>query len=81
MSLVWQLVVHGTVGFVIGAGTNDLAIRWLFATFFRRTFFRKGLSAKLPDDTPFCVRYKNGRADFSFGSFDTEESSTDKITF
>jgi uncharacterized membrane protein YheB (UPF0754 family) len=36
MSLVWQLVVHGSVGFVIGAGTNDLAIRWLFATFFRR---------------------------------------------
>ncbi len=52
-----------------------------FATFFRRTFFRKGFSAKLPDDTPYCVRYKNGRADFSFGSFDTEESSTDKITF
>ena len=36
MNLVWQLAVHGSVGFVIGAGTNDLAIRWLFATFFRR---------------------------------------------
>lgn len=51
------------------------------ATFFRRTFFRKGLAAKLPDDTPYYVRYKNGLAEFSFKPFDTDESATDKITF
>lgn len=51
------------------------------ATFFRRTFFRRGLAAKLPDDTPYYVRYKNGRAEFSFSPFDTEENPTDKITF
>lgn len=51
------------------------------ATFFRRTFFRRGLAAKLPDDTPYYVRYKNGRAEFSFSPFDSEENPTDKITF
>ncbi len=51
------------------------------ATFFRRTFFRKGISAKLPDDTLYYVRYKQGRADFSFSASDTDEDSTDKITF
>ena len=36
MSFVWQAVVQGAVGFAIGAGTNDLAIRWLFAMVFTR---------------------------------------------
>ena len=36
MSFVWQAILQGSVGFAIGAGTNDLAIRWLFATVFTR---------------------------------------------
>lgn len=36
MTFIWQAVVQGAVGFVIGAGTNDLAIRWLFAMVFTR---------------------------------------------
>ena len=36
MSFVWQAILQGSVGFTIGAGTNDLAIRWLFATVFTR---------------------------------------------
>ena len=51
------------------------------ATFFRRAFFRNGVSAKLPDDTQYYARYKHGRAEFSFSPFDAEENSTDKITF
>ena len=42
MSFVWQAVVQGAVGFAIGAGTNDLAIRWLFATVF--TYKRKAIA-------------------------------------
>ena len=42
MSFIWQAVVQGTVGFAIGAGTNDLAIRWLFATVF--TYKRKAIA-------------------------------------
>lgn len=34
MSFLVQAMVQGAVGFAIGAGTNDLAIRWLFATVF-----------------------------------------------
>lgn len=36
MTLLWQAVFQGAVGFAIGAGTNDLAIRWLFATVFTK---------------------------------------------
>ena len=36
MSFIWQAILQGSVGFTIGAGTNDLAIRWLFATVFTR---------------------------------------------
>ena len=36
MTLLWQAVLQGSVGFAIGAGTNDLAIRWLFATVFTK---------------------------------------------
>lgn len=36
MSFIWQTVLQGAVGFGIGAGTNDLAIRWLFATVFTK---------------------------------------------
>jgi len=36
MSFVLQTVLQGAVGFAIGAGTNDLAIRWLFSTVFTR---------------------------------------------
>ena len=36
MTFLWQTVLQGAVGFAIGAGTNDLAIRWLFATVFTR---------------------------------------------
>ena len=36
MSFVWQTLIQGAVGFAIGAGTNELAIRWLFATVFTR---------------------------------------------
>lgn len=36
MTLFWQAVLQGSVGFAIGAGTNDLAIRWLFATVFTK---------------------------------------------
>ena len=36
MTLLWQTVLQGAVGFAIGAGTNDLAIRWLFATVFTK---------------------------------------------
>ena len=42
MSFVWQAVVQGAVGFAIGAGTNDLAIRWLFATVF--TYKKKAIA-------------------------------------
>ena len=42
MSFIWQAVVQGTVGFAIGAGTNDLAIRWLFATVF--TYKRRAIA-------------------------------------
>ena len=36
MTFILQAVIQGTVGFAIGAGTNDLAIRWLFATVFTK---------------------------------------------
>ena len=36
MTLLVQTVLQGAVGFAIGAGTNDLAIRWLFATVFTK---------------------------------------------
>ena len=32
MTLVCQMLVQGAVGFAIGAGTNELAIRWVFNT-------------------------------------------------
>ena len=36
MSPLVLAVIHGTVGFAIGAGTNDLAIRWIFHAIFAK---------------------------------------------
>ena len=36
MTFLLQAAIQGTVGFAIGAGTNDPAIRWLFATVFTK---------------------------------------------
>lgn len=36
MTLAVQVLLQGTVGFLIGAGTNDLAIRWIFTTVFSK---------------------------------------------
>ena len=36
MTLVCQMLVQGGVGFAIGAGTNELAIRWVFNTLFTK---------------------------------------------
>lgn len=36
MTFAMQVALQGAVGFAIGAGTNDLAIRWLFATVFTK---------------------------------------------
>lgn len=36
MTLLAQMAVQGAVGFVIGAGTNELAIRWVFAALFTK---------------------------------------------
>ncbi len=48
---------------------------------FRRTFFKRGFSGKLPDDTVYYVRYNRGMAEFSFSPFDALENVTDKISF
>ena len=34
MTLLAQMAIQGAVGFAIGAGTNDLAIRWVFNALF-----------------------------------------------
>ena len=36
MTLLAQMAVQGAVGFAIGAGTNDLAIRWVFNALFTK---------------------------------------------
>ncbi len=36
MTLLVQMAVQGAVGFAIGAGTNDLAIRWVFNALFTK---------------------------------------------
>ena len=36
MTFVCQMLVQGAVGFAIGAGTNELAIRWVFNTLFTK---------------------------------------------
>lgn len=36
MNIFCQFIVQGTVGFAIGAGTNDLAIRWVFWALFAK---------------------------------------------
>lgn len=36
MTFVTQLVIQGAVGFAIGAGTNELAIRWVFNALFTK---------------------------------------------
>ncbi len=36
MTLLAQMAVQGAVGFAIGAGTNELAIRWVFNTLFTK---------------------------------------------
>ena len=36
MTFLTQTLVQGAVGFAVGAGTNDLAIRWIFRTVYRK---------------------------------------------
>ena len=36
MTLLAQMAMQGAVGFAIGAGTNELAIRWVFNTLFTK---------------------------------------------
>ena len=36
MTLICQMLVQGAVGFAIGAGTNELAIRWVFNALFTK---------------------------------------------
>ena len=36
MTLAVQMLLQGAIGFAIGAGTNDLAIRWIFNTVFSK---------------------------------------------
>ena len=36
MTLLTQMAIQGAVGFAIGAGTNDLAIRWVFNALFTK---------------------------------------------
>jgi len=36
MTLLAQMALQGTIGFCIGAGTNELAIRWVFNTLFTK---------------------------------------------
>ncbi|MBO7685385.1 MAG: hypothetical protein J6V72_03320 [Kiritimatiellae bacterium] len=36
MTFILQTLVQGAVGFAVGAGTNDLAIRWIFKTIHRK---------------------------------------------
>ncbi len=36
MTLVCQMLIQGAVGFAIGAGTNELAIRWVFNALFTK---------------------------------------------
>jgi uncharacterized membrane protein YheB (UPF0754 family) len=36
LTITSQILVQGAVGFLIGAGTNDLAIRWIFNTVFSK---------------------------------------------
>ena len=36
MTFLTQTLIQGAFGFVVGAGTNDLAIRWIFRTVYRK---------------------------------------------
>jgi len=36
MTFLTQTLIQGAVGFAVGAGTNDLAIRWIFRTVYRK---------------------------------------------
>ena len=36
MTFITQTLIQGAVGFAVGAGTNDLAIRWIFRTVHRK---------------------------------------------
>ena len=36
MTLPVQMAIQGAVGFAIGAGTNELAIRWVFNALFTK---------------------------------------------
>ena len=36
MTLLAQMAMQGAVGFAIGAGTNELAIRWVFNALFTK---------------------------------------------
>ena len=36
MTFLTQTLVQGAVGFAVGAGTNDLAIRWIFRTVYKK---------------------------------------------
>ena len=36
MTFLTQTLIQGAFGFAVGAGTNDLAIRWIFRTVYRK---------------------------------------------
>lgn len=47
MTLALQIIIQGAVGFAIGAGTNDLAIRWIFnAVFYKK---KKAIAASVQE--------------------------------
>jgi uncharacterized membrane protein YheB (UPF0754 family) len=47
MTLPFQILVQGFIGFVIGAGTNDLAIRWIFNAVFSKK--KKAIAESVKD--------------------------------
>lgn len=47
MTLPVQIIVQGFIGFVIGAGTNDLAIRWIFNAVFSKK--KKAIAESVKD--------------------------------
>ena len=46
MTLLTQMAIQGAVGFAIGAGTNELAIRWVFNALFTKKKRLIALNAK-----------------------------------
>ena len=47
MTLLVQMALQGAVGFAIGAGTNDLAIRWIFNAVFSKK--KKAIALSVQD--------------------------------